>query len=179
VSRNDYGIIGEFETADQLIAATRAARDTGYRRIEAFAPFPLLNVSRDLGCRTVIVPVIAATAAVVGGAITYFSEYWMNGIDYPLNVGGRPLNSWPAFIPATIIVSAIWLATAAFVTMLVKCRLPRLNHPVFVVPDFERASEDHFFLSVLAEDPAYEPRDVTALLEKHGAVAITRVELTG
>ncbi len=179
MSRSDYGIIGEFETADQLVAATRAACDTGYRRIEAFAPFPLASVSRDLGCKTVIVPVIAATAAVVGGGITYWSEYWMNGIDYPLNVGGRPLNSWPAFIPATIIVSAIWLATAAFVTMLVQCRLPRLNHPVFAVPGFERASEDRFFLSVLAEDPAYERHDIVALLERHGAVAITRMERSG
>jgi len=179
VSGIDYGILGEFETADQLVAATRAARDTGYRQLEAFAPFPLARVSNELGYRTVIVPVIAATAALLGGGITYLCEYWMNGIDYPLNVGGRPLNSWPAFFPATIIVAALWLASAAFLTMLFQCRLPRLHHPVFAVPGFERASEDRFFLAVLAEDPAYEPHDVATLLERHGAVAITRMELSG
>ncbi len=179
MSRADYGVMGEFATADQLAEATRAARNAGYRRLDAFAPFPLRRVSHVLGCRTEIVPVIAATAAVVGGGLTYLAEYWMNAIDYPLNVGGRPLNSWPAFIPATISVSALWLAAAAFLTMLFQCRLPRLNHPVFAVPGFERASEDRFFLCVLADDPAYEARDITALMKRHGAVAITRMELGG
>ncbi|MCL4767768.1 MAG: DUF3341 domain-containing protein [Hyphomicrobiaceae bacterium] len=177
MSRRDYGIMAEFETADRLIRATRAARQAGYRQMDAFAPFPMGEVSAVLGHKTKLVPVIAAVAALVGGGLTYLSQYWMNAIDYPLNVGGRPLNSWPAFIPATIIVSALWLAAAALLTMLIRCRLPRLNHPVFEVPGFERASVDRFFLCVLAGDPAYEPRDVAALLERHGAVAINRLEL--
>ena len=179
MSRVQHGIVGEFEASDQLRAAVRALRAAGYRRIDAYAPFPMADISADLGHRTAIVPVIAATAAIVGGGLTYLSEYWMNAVDYPLNVGGRPLNSWPAFIPATISVSALWLAVAAFVTMLFRCGLPRLDHPVFEVPGFERASEDRFFLCVRAEDPGYEPRDVTALLRRQGAVAVTRVELDG
>jgi len=171
-----YGIVAEFVSSHQLLAAVRAARDEGYRRMDAYAPFPLADVSALLGDRTAIVPVIAAAAALVGGGLTFLSEYWMNAIDYPLNVGGRPLNSWPAFIPATISVSALWLAVTAFVTMLVRCRLPRLEHPVFDVPGFERASEDRFFLCVLAEDPGYEANDVTRLLRRQGAVAVTRVD---
>lgn len=174
-----YGIVAEFAASDQLVSAIRAARDAGYRGMDAFSPFPIAEASALLNYRTAIVPVIATTAAFVGGGLTYLAEYWMNAIDYPLNVGGRPLNSWPAFIPATIIVSALWLAVAAFVTMLIWCRLPRLNHPIFDVPGFERASEDRFFLCVLAADPGYEPRDVTALLQRHGAIAVTKLELDG
>lgn len=178
MSRPAYGIMGEFETAEHLLAAARTAREAGYRRIDAFAPFPLANVSAVLGYGSRIVPLVAATATLAGGGLTYLSEYWMNAVDYPLNVGGRPLHSWPAFLPATIIVGALWLAAAALLTMLVQCRLPRLNHPVFQVPGFERATEDRFFLCVLAEDPAYEPRDVSALLWRQGATAVSRVELS-
>lgn len=177
--RPPYGIVGEFEASGQLLAAVRAVREAGYRRMDAYAPFPMAEVSALLGDRTAIVPVIAATAALVGGGLTFLAEYWMNAIDYPLNVGGRPPNSWPAFMPATISVSALWLAVAAFVTMLVRCKLPRLHHPVFDVPDFERASEDRFFLCVLAEDPGYEPSDVARLLRRQGAVAITRLDVSG
>lgn len=178
MSRSDYGIVAEFASANGLLAATRAARDAGYRRLDAFAPFPLADVSVVLGHRTAVVPLIAATAAVVGGGLSYLAQYWMNAVDYPLNVGGRPLHSWPAFIPATIIVSALWLAAAAFLTMLFKCGLPRFSHPMFDVPGFERASDERFFLWVSSEDPAYEPRDVAALLQRQGAVAITRLEVT-
>lgn len=177
MSRRDYGIVAEFETADRLLQATRAARQAGYRQMDAFAPFPIGEVSAVLGHRTRLVPTIAAIAALVGGGLTYLSQYWMNAIDYPLNVGGRPLNSWPAFIPATIIVAALWLAAAAFITMLVRCRLPRLNHPVFEVPGFERASSDRFFLCVLADDAGYEPHDFALLMQRHGAASISRLEL--
>ena len=177
MSRADYGIVGEFASADGLLAATRAAREAGYRRLDAFAPFPLADVSAVLGHRVAVVPLVAATAAVVGGGLTYLAQYWMNAVDYPLNVGGRPLHSWPAFIPATIVVSALWLAAAAFLTMLFQCGLPRFNHPMFDVPDFERASDERFFLFVSSEDPAYEPPDVVALLRRQGAVAITRLEV--
>jgi len=177
--RRQYGMVAEFEASDQLLAAIRAARELGYRRMEAYAPFPMADVSALLGQSTAIVPVIAATAALVGGALTFLSQYWMNAIDYPLNVGGRPLNSWPAFIPATITVSALWLAVAALVTMLVLCRLPRLEHPVFEVPGFQRASEGRFFLCVLAEDPGYEAGDVARLLLGQGAVAVASVDVDG
>lgn len=174
-----YGIIGEFLSADLLLAAARAAREAGYRRIEAFAPFPLADVCSVLHYRTSIVSLVAATAAFAGGGLTYLSEFWMNAIDYPLNVGGRPLHSWPAFIPATIIVSALWLAAAAFITMLFQCRLPRLNHPLFNAPRFERASADRFFLCVRSDDPTYEPHDVATFLRRQGAVAVEQVEGSG
>lgn len=177
MNQSGYGIMAEFETADGLLAAVHAARNAGYRRIEAFAPFPLADIATALGYRTAIVTVVAAAAALVGGGLTYLSEYWMNAIDYPLNVGGRPLHSWPAFIPATIIVSALWLATAAFLTMLFQCGLPRLNHPVFDVPDFDRASEDRFFICIQTTDPSYEPQDATDLLQRQGAISISTVAL--
>lgn len=177
--RRHHGMVAEFAASHQLVEAVRAAREAGYRRMEAYAPFPMAELAALLGCRTSIVPVIAATAALVGGGLTFLAQYWMNAIDYPLNVGGRPLNSWPAFIPATISVSALWLAVAAFVTMLVRCRLPRLEHPVFDVPGFERASEDRFFLCVLAEDPGYEANDIARLLHRQGAVVVTRTDDVG
>jgi hypothetical protein len=168
MTRQPYGIMAEFRTPEALMEAVRAAKRAGYTRLDAFSPFPLSDLAKELGVRTSAIPWIALIAGLTGAVIQYASQYWMNAIDYPLNVGGRPLNSWPAFIPASLIVAILWAGAATLISLLIILRLPRLHHPVFAVPGFERASEDRFFLCILQDDPEF---DSTAIREFLGALS--------
>ncbi|MCD6072997.1 MAG: hypothetical protein K0S42_3513 [Microvirga sp.] len=95
MTQQPYGIMAEFKTPETLMEAVRAARRAGYTRIDAFSPFPLADLAKELGVRTRVIPWIAFAAGLIGAVIQYGSQYWMNAVDYPLNVGGRPLYSWP------------------------------------------------------------------------------------
>jgi hypothetical protein len=174
-----YGVIAEFADPETLTRAVRAARAAGYTRLDAFAPFPVQDIADELGIRAWSIPWIAAIAGLAGGAIQYYSQYWMNAVDYPLNVGGRPLDSWPAFIPATLIVAILWAGAATLLGLLVILRLPRLHHPVFEVEGFARASEDRFFLCILAEDPRFAPEAATGFLATLGSTAVREVPRCG
>ena len=136
-----YGIMAEFRRPEDLIEAVRAARRAGFTKLDAFSPFPLSELADELGVRTTIIPWIAFLAALVGAGLQYGSQYWMNAVDYPLNVGGRPLDSWPAFIPSALIVAILWAGVATLIGLLMILRLPRLYHPVFAVHGFRRASD--------------------------------------
>jgi hypothetical protein len=174
-----HGVMAEFGSADALDRALRATLEAGYSRLEAFSPFPLRDTARALGVRTSAIPWIAAIAGLIGAAIQYGSQYWMNAVDYPLNVGGRPLHSWPAFIPATLIVAILWAGAATLLSMLFILRLPELRHPVFAVPGFERASEDRFFLLVLGDDARFDAAGVSAFLARLGPLAVREVPECG
>ncbi|GEO15676.1 DUF3341 domain-containing protein [Microvirga aerophila] len=152
-----YGIMAEFGTPKALENAVKASKLAGYTKLDAFSPFPLSDVAKVLDVRTRAIPWIAFVAGLVGAAIQYGSQYWMNAVDYPINVGGRPLDSWPAFIPSTLIVAILWAGLATLLGLLLILRLPRLHHPVFAVPGFERASGDRFFLCISSDDPLFEP----------------------
>jgi hypothetical protein len=152
-----YGIMAEFKTPKALEGAVKASKLAGYTKLDAFSPFPLSDVAEELDVRTRAIPWIAFAAGLTGAAIQYGSQYWMNAVDYPINVGGRPLNSWPTFIPSTLIVAILWAGLATLLGLLIILRLPRLHHPVFSVPGFERASGDRFFLCILSDDPLFEP----------------------
>ncbi|MBA1156404.1 DUF3341 domain-containing protein [Microvirga mediterraneensis] len=165
MTRRPYGIMAEFRTPDALIDAVRATRRAGFTRIDAFSPFPLPDLADELGIRTRIIPWIAFVAALIGAGIQYGSQYWMNAVDYPLNVGGRPLDSWPTFIPSTLIVAILWAGAATLLGLLVILRLPRLHHPVFSVHGFERVTNDRFFLCVRSEDPLFDLGATRTFLE--------------
>ena len=160
-----YGLMAEFRTPDAIERAVDAAFRAGYTRLDAYSPFPLREVAHRLGSRTTIIPWIALVAGLTGGAIQYGSQYWMNAVDYPLNVGGRPLHSWPAFIPASLIVAILWAGLATLLGLLLILRLPRLHHPVFAVHGFERASQDRFFLCIRSVDPLFDGQGTRAFLE--------------
>jgi hypothetical protein len=170
-----YGIIAEFERPEALSRAIAAASKAGYSRLDAFSPFPMRDVARQLGVRTTVIPWIAVLAGLTGAILQYGSQYWMNAVDYPLNVGGRPLHSWPAFIPATIIVTILWAGLATLVGLLLILRLPRLHHPLFAVPGFERASDDAFFLCILSDDPLFERAVARTFLETLSPRAVREV----
>jgi Protein of unknown function (DUF3341) len=169
------GLIAEFDRPEALIEAARAAQQAGYTHLDAFSPFPLRQLEDALGCKASALPYIAFAAALIGGILQYYAQYWMNAVDYPLNVGGRPLHSWPAFVPGPLIVSILWAGIATFVAMLWAMGLPRPHHPVFAVADFERASQDRFFLWIMAEDPRFERDDTLRFLTTFDPSAIREV----
>jgi hypothetical protein len=169
------GLLAEFKSADAIRAAVRAADKAGYTRFEAFSPFPMPDIATTLGHRPWIIPAIALTAGLMGAAVQYYAQYWMNVADYPINVGGRPLHAWPAFIPATLIVGIMWAAAAALVGMLVLNRLPRLHHPLFDINGFERASQDRFFLFIADSDPQFDPAATKRFLKRQKANSVQEV----
>lgn len=169
------GLIAEFARGEAMVAALRAAREAGWRRLDAFGPYPIPEAASLLGTRSWPLAAIAVTAGLLGGALQYGSQWYFTAVDYPLNVGGRPLHSWPVFLPATYIVAVLWGALAALLGMLVLNRLPRLHHPVFAAPGFQRASEDRFFLFLMAEDPLFHAAETEAFLQRLSPLRVSAV----
>jgi hypothetical protein len=151
-----YGLMAEFTGAEQLVAAARAARAAGYRKIEAYTPFSVEGLPEALELPPSRVPLVTLIGGIVGGVLAFFLQWYTAVIDYPINSGGRPLNSWPAFIPATFELAVLGAALAAFGGFLALNGLPRLRHPVFDTPDFDLASRNRFFLCIRSDDPAFD-----------------------
>jgi hypothetical protein len=169
------GIIAEFDSAEAMLDALHDARAAGWRRMDAFAPFPVPEAAALLGARGVRVAVIAIAAGLFGAALAYGTQWWLSVHQYPINVGGRPLHAWPAFLPATTIVAILWSAAASLIGMLALNGLPRLSHPVLAVPGFLRASEDRFFLLISAADPRFGHANATSFLQRQGALRVSAV----
>ena len=170
-----HGVMAEFGSDERLVAALKAARAAGWRRMDAFAPFPVAEAAELLGSRGNRVAWIAITAGLLGAGIAYGTQWWLSVHDYPINVGGRPLHAWPAFLPATTIVAILWAAAASLIGMLVLNRLPRLSHPVFAAPGFARASEDRFFLLMQSDDPRFGAAAATRFLESLQPLRVVEV----
>src|ERR1051325_1163195 len=128
-----YGLMAEFDGPNEWLAATRAAYDAGYRRMDAYSPFPVEELSDAIGFRNTRLPLIVLAGAILGGVLGFGLQYWCSAVNYPINVGGRPLNSWPAFIPITFELTVLIASLSAVLAMLVFNRLPQPNHPVFDV----------------------------------------------
>jgi hypothetical protein len=168
-----YGLMAEFETPQAILEATRRAHEAGYRDMDAYTPYPVEGLATELGLPTTSVPFVVLVAGLVGAAAGFFMQWWPNVVDYPMNVGGRPHNSWPVFIPITFEVLILVASFAALLGMLFLNGLPRPHHPVFNVPRFDRASQDRFFLCIEATDPKFDPqatRDFLAGLAPSGEV---------
>lgn len=152
-----YGLLAEFAEADALVKAAKQARKAGYRRMDAYSPFPIEDLPSALGNDRPAVPLIVLLGGIVGGIGGYFMEWYAMAVDYPINVAGRPFNSWPAFVPIMFELTILAASISAVVGMLALNRLPRLHHPVFNVDEFERASTDRFFLCIEAADKKFDP----------------------
>jgi hypothetical protein len=161
-----YGLMAEFTEPGQILAAAKAAHERGYRKMDAYTPFPVEKLAEYLGKGKSIVPAIVLIAAIGGGLSGYFMEWYAATISYPLNIGGRPLNSWPAFIPIIFELTVLSGAIAGMVSMLALNRLPEPHHPVFNVAEFERASSDRFFLCIEAVDPIFDLSRTKSFLEE-------------
>lgn len=169
------GLIAKFGSPEQLMAALRRLRAEGYVKLDIFTPFPLPEANVLLGCRTAKIGWIAAISALIGGGLTYAVIYWTAVVDYPLNIGGRPLHSWPAFLPAALVAAALWSGLATLVGMLYLAGLPRWHHPLFDVHQFDRATYDKFFLFVDDRDLAFLEKDSRELLQSLGAEHVGEV----
>lgn len=165
------GLLGRFDSAADLLEAVRAAREAGFTELDAYAPFPVPGLDEALGFRSRRIPVIALVAGLVAAACAFALQWWSAVLDYPFVVGGKPLNSWPAFLLVTFEAGVLMAVLAALVAMLVGNRLPRPHHPLFDLREFDRASDDGFFLMVREADPD----EARAWLEKLGARGIEEV----
>lgn len=155
-----FGLAAEFDDPDALLSAAVAAREAGYRKMDAYTPFPVHGLADALKFDDWRLPWVIFLAG-VGGTATGFGFQIYTQLDYPWNVGGRPLISWPAYIPIAYECTILFAAGAAVVFMILLNGLPRPHHPVFNTPRFDRASQDRFFLTVEATDPKFD-REATA-----------------
>ena len=151
-----YGLLAEFENPHEIVAAAEAARAAGYRKVEAYTPFPVEGLPEAIGFRRTHLPLIIFIGGLVGCLGGFALQYWCAKVNYPVNVGGRPLNSWPMFIPVTFEVTILSAALAAVIGLFALNGLPMPYHPVFNVPEFAHASRNRFFLCVEATDPKFD-----------------------
>nr|WP_314539219.1 DUF3341 domain-containing protein [uncultured Massilia sp.] len=158
------GLLAEFRGAEALCAAARAARDHGYMRAEAYTPFRIEGLADIVGMRRRWIAPAALAGGLLGGSAVYFLQWYAAVVDYPLNFGGRPLHSWPAFIPATFEVAILGAAFGAALVMLWLNGLPQLYHPLFEVEEFELASRNRFYLYLPARDPVFSGETARDLL---------------
>lgn len=167
------GLLAEFATADQLLAAARRARAAGFATAQAFSPFAVDGLAEALGFRRNHVALVTALGGALGGFSTYALIWYSAVIDYPINVGGRPLDSWPSFVPPTFEVTILGAAFAAVIGMLLMNGLPRLRDPLFDMPEFDLASRNRFFLFLPADDLAYDADAARAWLHALAPARLT------
>src|SRR5580698_10769292 len=150
-----YGLMAEFETPEQVLEAAERARDDGYRRMDAYTPFPVEGLAEAVGFYKTRLSTIVLGGGLLGSCTGFFLCWWPNVIGYPLNIGGKPYNSWPAFIPITFELTILFSALSAVIGMIALNGLPMPYHPVFNAPRFDRATRDRFFLCIEARDPKF------------------------
>jgi hypothetical protein len=170
-----YGLIAEFDNPTELVAAARHAHASGYRRMDAYSPIPIEELHEALGFGRTKLPLIVLIGGIIGGLGGYGLQYWSSAIAYAMNVGGRPFNSWPQFIPVTFETTVLGAALAAVLGMLALNGLPMPYHPVFNVPRFALASRNRFFLCIEARDPRFDRDETQRFLESLGPRGVSEV----
>lgn len=170
-----FGVIAEFDTPEQLIHAVEKVRAAGYHRYDAFTPFPVEGLAHAMGLKRNMVPFITLLGGLAGGLGGFGLQYWAAGIAYPLNIGGRPLNSWPAFIPVTFEMTVLGAALCAVFGMLALNRLPQPHHPVFNVKRFVHATTDRFYVCIEARDPKFHIAETVRFLQGLNAHHVSEV----
>ena len=171
-----YGLMAEFDTPTAIVAAARRAYAEGYRRMDTYTPFPVEGLAEELRFHRTRVPLIVLLGGLAGCLGGYFLQYWIMALYWPVNVGGRPLNSWPMFIPVTFELTVLVAALSAVLGMLALNGLPHPYHPVFNVPRFALASQDRFFLCIEASDPRFDRAGTRYFLESLAPREVSDVE---
>ncbi len=171
-----YGLMAEFEHSHELVEAARKAHHAGYRKMDAYSPVPIEELHDALHMHDERLPKLVMIGGILGGLGGYGLQYWVSMFAYPLNVGGRPLHSWPTMIPVTFETTILAAALTAVLGMLALNGLPQPFHPVFNVPRFALASRNRFFLCIEATDPKFNIDTTRTFLESLGAREVTTVE---
>lgn len=172
-----YAVVAEFNRPDALLAAVRQARRDGFSHLEAFSPFPVEGLDAELGLRAPAIPRAMLAGAILGALGGFAMQAWIN-LDFPLNIGGRPLIAWQAFILITYELMVLGAVGFAILAMLIGNRLPRLHHPLFEIPDFHFATDDKFFLALLAEAPDFDPAAARRYLDGLKPLRVSDAPLT-
>lgn len=170
-----YGLMAEYKDANVLLDAANRAREAGYKNMEAYTPLPVHGLAEAIGFDDAKVPWTIFVCGLAGAAIGFGFQAYLSAVAYPLNVGGRPLVSWPSFIPVTFECTILLAAFGAVFGMLAFNGLPRPHHPVFNAPRFELASQDRFFLCIEAEDPKFDAEETGRFLKDTGANLVSEV----
>jgi hypothetical protein len=170
-----YGLMAEFDSAQALVDAAKKTHDAGYNKIDAYSPFPIEGLAEEIGMHFDEIPLTVLVGGIIGGCTGYLMQYWMSAVDYPLNIGGKPPHSWPAFIVITFEMTILFAGISAVLGMLAFNGLPMPYHPVFNVPRFAFASKDRFFLIVFSSDKKYNPVETRRFLETLDARSISEV----
>jgi hypothetical protein len=171
-----YGLMAEFETPHALVDAARRAHHEGYRKLDAYSPVPIEELHDALHMHDERLPKMVMIGGILGGLGGYSLQYWAATMAYPMNVGGRPLHSWPTFIPVTFETTILAAALTAVLGMLALNGLPQPFHPVFNVPRFALASRNRFFLCIESRDPKFNLDTTRKFLETLGAREVSVVE---
>ena len=171
-----HGIMAEFSSVDALVAATRRTRAAGYRRVDAYAPFPPEELFDALDLPPSRIPFFMLAGGFAGAALGLGMQYFANLYAYPMNIGGRPLNAWPAFIPATFELIIFCAVLGGLVALVFMLHLPMVYHPVFNHPDFRRASRDGFFLCIESGDARFDLHQTAFFLRTLGPLSVQTVE---
>jgi len=170
-----YGLMAEFDDPQTLVSAAHRAHEGGYRRMDAYSPFPIEELHEALGVHHTKLPLLVLIGGLCGCLGGYGLQYWVSVIAYPLNIGGKPLHSWPSFVPVTFECTILGAALTAVLGMLALNGLPMPYHPVFNVPRFALASRNRFFLLIEARDPKFDIDDTRRFLETLAPREITTV----
>ena len=170
-----YGLMAEFDEPDQLLRAAQKAYAEGYRNMDAYSPFPIEGLAEAIGFHHNRVALIVLIGGALGCLTGFFLQYYVAVFNYPLDIGGRPLNSWPSFIPITFELTVLFGAFFAIFGMLALNRLPMPHHPVFNAPGFELATRNRFFLCLESEDPKFDRERSKEFLDSLSARQVSEV----
>ena len=170
-----HGLMAEFETPTELVAAANRSREAGFRDMDAYSPIPIEELHHAIGFPHTKLPLLVLIGGLLGAAGGFTLEWWVSAVAYPLNVGGKPLVSWPMFIPVTFECGILGAALTAVFGMFALNKLPQPYHPVFNVPRFAMASRNRFFLCIEATDAKFDLTSTRAFLETLGAREVTTV----
>ena len=165
-----------FQEPEQLLQAARTAYKAGYRKMDAYSPYQVEGVAEAIGFRKTRIPLVVLLGGICGALTAYGMQWYSAAVDYPLNVGGRPLHSWPSFVPITFELTVLFAALAGVIGMLAMNGLPKLYHPVFNAPEFKRASQTSFFLCIEAQDHVFRADEVREFLLSLAPAKIVEVE---
>ncbi|MDQ3419204.1 MAG: DUF3341 domain-containing protein [Acidobacteriota bacterium] len=172
-----YGLMAEFTDATSLVDAAKRTHAEGYRKVDAFSPYPIHELFDALDLKDNTISLLTLVGGIVGCLAGFGLCYWVSVIAYPLNVGGRPLNSWPSFIPVTFEITILLASLTCVIGLILLNGLPMPYHPVFNVKRFaEHASQDGLFLAIEADDPKFDITRTRAFLQGLGAREINEIE---